>query len=473
VQLIRIITYLYVQLIHNYMERRYLKDLVEWNGRSDRKPLMIWGARQVGKTYLVKDIFAKTYYKGKHLYIDCRKESEICRFCENHFDAKEVFQFISLIKDFTINESTLIIFDEVQECPAIITLMKYICQDCREIPVIVTGSMVRIRIKRKKRGVSDGKEFLFPVGKINELEMTAMSFDEYLHNRNRKIYDAVVEAFNRKEPLLPEIHETAMKLFYEYLLVGGMPEAVDTFLRTNDFNESRRVLKELYSNYLDDMELYQASPESVIRSRAVFRSVYTQLSKESKNFSPSFVEKGARGRDMRSPVDWLSEAKVVNVSRQLSEHVTAPLIPSDDGHYRIYLSDVGMFSYQSGINPASFLSDDGRNMLTGVFYENFAAEELSSRGLELFYWCGKNNSEFEFVVAKDDTPIPIDVKKKTGPLKSLERFREHNAKGLAVKVSSNNYGFDKDRMILTIPFYQLFLFAEKIADDRIEIDLES
>lgn len=205
------------------MERRYLKDLVEWNDRKDRKPLIVWGARQIGKTYLVRDIFAERYYKGSYVYIDCREDPGFCRYCETHPKASDVLEYISLDREVTIGPSTLIIIDEAQECLPVITLMKYMCQDHREIPVIVTGSMVRIRIKRKKRGPGQ-KEFLFPVGKISEITLTQMSFDEYLYNRNRKLYDMIVEQYSRKVPMLKEFHQMAMGVFYEYLLVGGMPE---------------------------------------------------------------------------------------------------------------------------------------------------------------------------------------------------------------------------------------------------------
>lgn len=445
------------------MERRYLKDLIKWRDDPRRKPLMVWGARQVGKTYLVKDIFAERYYGNSYIYIDCKEEPDFCRYCESHHKASDVLRYISLAKNKDVNQSTLLIIDEAQECPSVITMMKYMCQDYTEIPMIVTGSMVRIRIKRKKRGVSDNS-FLFPVGKINEITVTPLSFDEYLYNRNRRMYDSVVEHYSRKEPMEKELHEMAVGIFYEYLLIGGMPESVSAFLETDSFNKSRKVLKELYGNYLADMDLYQASPESIIRTRAIFSKIYTLLNRESKNFSPSIVEKGARGREMMSPIDWLTEARVINVCRKIEGRVTIPLTETDNT-FRVYMADIGMFSYQSAVDPLSFISDDGRNMLAGIFYENFAAQELKSRGLDLFYWKGSRNSEFEFILGKNDHAIPVDVKKGRGPMNSLKCFKETNGFDYAVKVSRNNYGFDESRRVLTIPFYELFLFADQMADE--------
>ena len=447
------------------MERRYLKDLVEWKESKFRKPLIVWGARQVGKTYLIKDIFAERYYKGKYIFIDCKKEREFCKYCETHTNPTEVLEYIALKEKKSIDSSTLLIFDEVQECIPIISLMKYFCQDYQEIPVIVTGSMVRIKIKRKKKGPTEN-EFLFPIGKINELTIYPMSFEEYLYNRNKIMFDKVVESYHNKKPMENAFHEMAMNLFYEYLLVGGMPESVFAYLETNSFNQSRKVLKSLYSNYLSDMDLYQASPESIIRSRAIFSKICTFLNRESKNFSPSIVEKGTKNRDMRAPIDWLREAHIIYTSNKIEGHVTFPMMNSD-GNFRIYLSDMGMFSFQSGINPVKFITGDGRNTLSGIFYENFVAEELCSKGIPLFYWRGKGGSEFEFVLEDDGYAIPLEVKRTRGSLGSLKKFCDNNRFKYAVKVSRNNYGFDEKTNILTIPFYQLFLFANEIADDTI------
>ena len=451
------------------MERRCLKDLIRWNTSGNRKPLFVWGARQVGKTYLIKEIFAERYYPGKHVYIDCSQEPAFCRFCETHPKAADVLEYISLDKGVTIDSSTLLMFDEVQECLPLVTLMKYMCQDHREIPVIVTGSMVRTRIKKRKRGLGQNG-FLFPVGKIDEITVYPMSFDEYLYNRNRMMYDRISDSFQRKAPMERSFHEMALNLFYEYLLVGGMPESVSAYLETGSFNESRRILRTLYGNYLADMDLYQASPESIIRARGIFSNICNFLNRDSKNFSPSLVEKGARNRDMRSPLDWLVEAHVIYVSNRVEGRITFPMTDSG-GTFRVYLADMGMFSYQSGINPVDFITGDGRESLSGIFYENFVAEELGSRGIPLFHWCGKGNSEFEFILKDDGYAIPVDAKRTRGSLASLGRFREHNRFSYAVKVSRNNYGFDEATGILTIPFYEFFLLADRIADDAIPEDV--
>lgn len=451
------------------MKRIYMDDLVHWMNRKNRKPLLIWGARQTGKSFLVKDLFAETYYKDSYIYTDCMTDTRFDRYCEEHRKVDDVINYLSLANNRVINEHTLLIFDEAQECLPVITMMKYFCQEHPEIPVIVTGSMVWIRIKRAshKRGEGESSGFMFPVGKINELTVYPMNFREYLMNKNQILYQTILEAYEKKEPLEDSIHNLAIDEFHNYLLVGGMPEALNTYLETGSYQEAREVLSELYNNYLDDMELYQASPESIVRSRAIFQNIFSQLNKERKSFSPSLIEKGARNRDMLSPIDWLTLANIVEKCSILKERVTIPLMETESSCFRLYLSDIGMFSYESGINGTSFIDRNTRNTLSGIFYENYVANELTAAGIPLYYWKGKNNAEFEFIVQDSDNIIPIDVKKSRGTLNSLKKFSEHNRLNLAVKISENKEGFNKENKVLTIPFYEVFLLCSDLKEGKL------
>ena len=454
-----------------YMERFATKKLVEWNNNKRKKPLIVWGARQVGKTYLVRDIFAETYYKDSYVYIDCKIEDEIRRFCSETANAGKIIEYISLMKGTQINERTLLIFDEVQECPNLISALKYFCQEFREIPVIATGSMVRIKIQRetRKRGASSEEKFLFPVGKINQITIYPLTFDEFLINRNRMLYDTIKSAYDNKTALDPKIHELAMDQVYKYLLIGGMPEAVEAYIEEDSLFEAREILKVLYDNYLSDMELYQASPEAVLRSRALFTNIFKELNKESKNFSPGLIEEKSKTRDFATSIQWLTLAHVVNQSFQLKEHITMPLMPEAENNFRLFLGDIGMFSYQSGINAASFISNERENTLSGIFFENFVANELIAKGHKLFYWRGKSSSELEFIIESDNKLYPLDVKKGRGTLNSLEKFSNHNKYECAIKVSKNNYGYSPDQKLLTIPFYCIPFIAVDLAEGTLKI----
>ena len=448
------------------MERNALQKLINWNNNSRKKPLIVWGARQVGKTYLVKDIFAETYYKDNYIYVDCKKDDEIREFCLSTANAEKIIEYLSLLKGKKINENTLLIFDEVQECPNVVSSLKYFCQDFRQIPIIATGSMVRIKIQREthKRGSANNGEFLFPVGKINQMTVYPMTFDEFLINSNRMLYDAIEKAYESKIPLDAKIHDLAMDQVYKYLLVGGMPEAVETYIDGESLLESREILKVLYDNYLADMELYQASPEAILRSRTLFQNIYKELNKESKNFSPGLIEEKSKTRDFATSIQWLTMAHIINQSFQLKEHITMPLMQDNESHFRLFLGDIGMFSYQSGINAASFISNERENTLSGIFFENFVANELIAKEHKLFYWRGKSSAELEFIIESDNKLYPIDVKKGRGTLNSLEKFANHNKFEYAIKVSKNNYGYDEEQKLLTIPFYFIPLVAKELKD---------
>lgn len=461
----------YIICLVNKMKRLALTELIKWINNPKRKPLIIWGARQVGKTYLVKDIFAQEYFKDNYIYIDFRLEKDIKDFCDENVDPKKIIEFISLVKNKQINKNTLIIFDEVQECLGIITSLKYFCQDFREQPVIATGSMVRIKLNRlsNKRGVKSENKFLFPVGKINQLTLYPMSFEEFLLNYNFPLYNVICESYKNKKALDDSYHKLAINTLYKYLLIGGMPEAVEVFLEEESYFESRETLKELYDNYLSDMQLYQASPESIIRSKKIFENIYSELNKENKNFKASIIEKNSKNRDMKTPIDWLTTSMIVHKSYLVKEKVTCPLIQDDNSNYRLYLSDIGMFSYQSGINTSSFLNNDSNNVLSGIFFENYVANEIISKGLKLYYWKGKNDSEIEFLIENNNNIYPIDVKKGRGSLNSLSKFRDHNPKTYAIKFSKNNYGIDKENKILTIPLYEVFLVLNDLSQKSFEI----
>ena len=443
------------------MERTAIAKLIKWNESARRKPLIVWGARQVGKTYLIKDIFAEKYYKKNYIYIDFKKDDDFNEFCSQTANAEKIIEYISLSKGKQITDKTLLIFDEVQECPNIISALKYFCQDFREIPVIATGSMVRIKLQRMTNKRGGGQKFLFPVGKIDQITIYPMTFDEFLMNSNRILYNKVKAAYESKTPLDVQIHTLAMDQVYRYLLLGGMPEAVDAFIETGNLFVAREILKTLYDNYLSDMDLYQASREAILRSRTLFSNIYRELNKESKNFSPGLIEEKSKTRDFASAIEWLTMAHVVNQSYQLKEHVTMPLIKDDDSSFRLFLGDIGMFSYQSGINAASFVSNERENTLSGIFFENFIAGELVAKGNPLFYWKGKASSELEFIIESNNKLFPIDVKKGRGVLNSLEKFSNHNKYECAIKISSGNYGYDESKKLLTVPFY----FASFVAND--------
>ncbi|MCQ2740454.1 MAG: DUF4143 domain-containing protein, partial [bacterium] len=323
-----------------------------------------------------------------------------------------------------------------------------------------TGSLVRISLKEQ----SD--DFLFPVGKVNEMFMFPMTYEEFLINKNSKLYDLIVNSYKTKTALDDIAHSLAIDTLFEYLSLGGMPEVLKTYFETNSFLDAYKVRKDIYNNYIADMDTYNISNENVLKTRAVYKNIYSQLNKENKNFKISYVEKGKSNRDYFNAYQWLILSNVVYKSSKLKEKVSLPLVEDNNSLFRMYLSDVGLFGHQSGINSSYFFNKIAYSNISGIFFENYVACELVAHGIPLFYWCGKNEYEFEFVVENQGIAVPIDVKKKSGSLNSLKEFRNHNKKGLAIKISQNKLGFDKDNLLLTIPLYQVFMLSKDLEENR-------
>ena len=456
------------------MQRKYLDYLNNWLVDKFRKPLLIYGARQVGKTTLIKDLFAKNKFQ-KYIYIDFKTDVDERVFIKNHVKAKDIIDYLSFKNNMVIDNNTLIIFDEIQECMPCITALKYFNQDYNYIPVIASGSMIRIKIHQteyqkdnikldleiSKENQDGNNNYMFPTGKIYTLEIYPMDFGEYLLNRNTSFYNYLKEKYNSDNKVLDEsMHNLAMKYIYEYMLVGGMPEIVDIFIKTESYARAKQNLINLYENYLNDMSLFQISQETIMRTRNVFNSIYMQLEKENKNFKISDIESGKRFRDYMYPLDWLEAGNIVYKSHLLKERVSYPLKEDEQSLFRIYLSDLGYFTLQSKISGENFVFDTKDNTLSGIFFENFVACELKVRKHELFYWKGKTSSELEFLIHLDGKIVPIDVKKNKGSLDSLSKYRQMNANDLAIKVSQNQYGYDANKKLLTLPPYYFGFFLD-------------
>ncbi len=455
------------------MERFIINELIKWNSKKKRKPLVIYGARQIGKTYLIKNLFAKKYYSNNYIYIDFKKDDDVREFVcgdgkntNGTSDAKKIIEFLSLRENKNIDKSTLLIFDEVQEALPILTALKYFKQEFEDIPVIASGSMVRIKIKREQHIANQHKKdgHFFPVGAILELNMYPVTFDEFLFNYNEQLYNKISSAYKNKVALEPSTHQLAMDALYKFLLIGGMPENVQMFLDGHSLVDIRENLISLFNNYLNDMELYQARTESIVRAKQIFKSIYSQLNKESKNFKASLIQKDLKNRDLITPLDWLCTASVVYKSLQVKEKVTIPLVSNEESNYRLYLMDTGFLSYQSDINMATFIDKNSQNELSGIFFENYVACELVAKNFPLFYWKGKTSAEFEFVISFNNKIIPIDVKKGKGTLNSLSKYKAHNSCQRVIKVSSNNFGIDEAQGIMTIPLYMFFMFLNEIKE---------
>lgn len=443
------------------MHRKYEKDLEEWLHNPRKKPLVVYGARQVGKTYLIKNIFAETHFKNKYLYIDCSDDQAFTEFNLKHNSLDKLLQYLKIEHNFTPTSENLLIIDEVQECLPILRMLKQINELKNYMNVIVSGSLVRMKIKRKMKN----KKFLFPVGKINQIIIYPLTFDEFLYNYSLDLYNIAYGSYKKKKVTDDYTHQKLLDVFYEYLFTGGLPDAVDTYFfykkdPTKSYEEVSKTLKEIFTNYLNDMELYQTTPEMIIRTQNVFKNIYSQLNKENKNFKANSIEGVKNNRQLVTPIDWLETANVAFKASLTKEIVTSP-ITSDENLYRLYLNDMGLFTYQSKLSIPSFFVDK-ESALSGIYFENYLAIELVAHSFDLFYWKGKRNSEFEFLIEVNRRILPIDAKKSKGTIPSIKEFREHNKNDVLIKVSKNKYGYNSENKILTLPFYYFTFFLDEI-----------
>lgn len=447
------------------MERLALASLIEWNNQNRRKPLMVYGARQVGKTFLIRNIFADTYYKDRYIYINLKFDNDIRDFINGVGDyhhptsnAQEIMDHIALRKNRLIDDQTLLIFDEIQEALPAITSLKDFKENHSSIPVIASGSLIRIKLKRMSK--KNKEAFFYPIGSLDELTLFPMNFEEFLMNSNRMLYERIKNAYRDRAPLDASAHNLALEYLRDYLLVGSFPECIAIFLESKSHVAARKNLITIYKDYLNDIDLYGVGAETNLKTRKLFRNIYLEINRPKASFRPSLFDDGARTRDYLTPMELLQLGGVVHICKCLKEHVTLPFKEDDGSNYRIYFMDPGFLAYQSGINMADFIKPSNENL--GVFFENYIATELVSQGVELFYWKGKNDFEFEFVVKKGKEIMPIDVKKKRGVLGSAEAFKNHNSCRRFIKVSANYYGEDESTGITTIPLYAFFLFAKEV-----------
>ena len=442
------------------MERIALSELKKWYTKSRRKPLVVWGARQVGKTYLVKNLFAEKEFSD-YVYIDLKKDKDARDFFRTTSDAASYLQYIEARYGKKISPSVPLIFDESQQCSSVLTALKYFKQDFPELPVIATGSMVRLALRHNEQKKEEN-DFLFPVGAIDSIHVYPLNFEEYLLNSNKILLERIKAAYYAGRPLEKYEHELALDAMYEYLSIGGMPEAAGIFLEEKSYVDAKAALKEIYDNYLSDMDSYNVSNETILKTRNVYKNIFAQLNKENKNFKVTQIEKGKSNRDYFNAYQWLELARIVYRSRRLEGKINLPFMENEEGTFRLYLSDAGMFSYQSNLPMSDFFVRDKRNTLSGIFYENYVATELTAKGIPLYYWTGGSSHEFEFIVQNNGLALPIDVKRGSGKLNSLSAFRTHNTRSTAIKISSNNYGYNAENDILTLPLYEVFLLADDL-----------
>jgi len=431
------------------MHRDIIEKLLAWKDSPDRKPLLLKGARQVGKTWVMKE-FGRTAYKNM-VYVDFYNNEVVRRFFEGDLRPSRILRDIGFWAGTEIRpRDTLVIFDEVQECNRALNSLKYFYEDANEYHIMAAGSFL---------GIALHKDESFPVGKTDGFTLYPMTFCEFLAAAGEERLVTVLRENN--ERLLDVYREELIKYLKFYFFVGGMPEAASAFCRGRDFNAVRSVQKRILSDYEDDFSKH-AGTVSAEKTLRVWNSIPAQLSRQKKKFVYNEVTSGAKSRNYRSPLFWLSRCGLVyEVNRvSLPHYPLVSYIESD--HFKLYMLDVGLLSAMCALDVSAFLEPDTAvfDHFRGALAEQYALQELTALGdVGVFYWAreGSGKAEVDFVLQWRDMVIPLEVKAALNlKAKSLGVFIDHYRPRAAIRASLA--ALNRNGAVFDIPLYQIAQF---------------
>ena len=428
------------------MEREIINDLLKWKESKNRKPLIIHGARQVGKTYIVKK-FGKKYYDNL-IYVNFETNQELSSQISNSIDAKYIINKLELFYgEKIIPGKTLIFFDEIQANERALTSLKYFFEDAPEYHIIAAGSLLGIAINREN--------YSFPVGKVQMVNMYPLSFKEFLLAIGREnLIEEIQKHFDNDERMDKDIHELCLELYRTYLVVGGMPEVVQTYLIEQKKIAAIDVQAEILSSYERDMTKYADNSLSN-RIISTFDSIPVQLAKDNQKFQYKVISKGGTSGVFREAILWLKNSGIVNQVYKVTPELPLEM-HKDLASFKLYMSDVGLF-----VNKARYplyqidLSQQPTMIAMGPLTEHYVANELRIKGYELYYWESNGKAELDFMIQKDVDIVPIEVKTSTHTKsRSLDLYMKTYAPRYAIRISEKNFGLENN--IKSVPLYAVF-----------------
>jgi len=428
------------------MERKITEYLLWWKGlKTDKMPLLIYGARQIGKTYLLRK-FGKTYYRNT-IYLNFETEPTLSQLFSDSIDPKKLIPKLEKFFDTHISpQETLLIFDEIQTCNRALTSLKYFCEEAPEYDVIGAGSLLGVH--------TSSKDYSFPVGKVITKMMYPMSFEEFLWESDKAVFvDLIAESYATDIRIDNDIHESLIELYKEYLIVGGMPLAVSNYFANEPALNFRDTQKIIIDTYISDMTKYAGSSQA-IKTINTFDSIVPQLAKENRKFQFKHIAKGARASLFGESIDWLIRAGVVLKCDRLTTGGMPPETVKDISAFKLYMCDVGLVTFKANLSRANM--DIFDKTYIGGITENYVANSLVSNGYNLYYWESDAKAEVDFIVVKDDKIIPIEVKSNEHVRSySLNSYMKKYASGYGMRISGKNFGFENG--IKSVPLYATYL----------------
>ena len=416
-------------------------------------PLLLYGARQVGKTYILAD-FGEKYYKNT-VYINLETNLAAARYFSDDISPVRLIRLLEAeVKETILPGETLIIFDEIQTCERALTSLKYFCENAPAYHVTAAGSLLGVAVNRER--------YSFPVGKVESVTLYPLDFEEFLWALGEDRLAAEIRACYADIEALPEpLHQKAIELYRCYLIVGGMPACVDAFAKHGKTVLIPSIQNEVVNNYVADMAKY-AEPSETVKIRACYDSIPAQLAKENKKFQYKIIQKGGSASLFGASIDWLSQAGVILKCRKIEQAISPIAVYEDLSSFKLYLSDVGLLTLRSGTPQQTVLSGEG-NLFMGAVAENYIAQALAANGYPLFYWTSDQIAELDFVMQKETEIIGIEVKKGIRTRsKSLSVFIQKYDIAYSIRFSEKNFGIEtcesagRKGLIHAIPHYAAF-----------------
>ncbi|MCH3962054.1 MAG: ATP-binding protein [Solobacterium sp.] len=424
------------------MYRTAIEKLYEWKNSIVRKPLIIEGARQVGKTWLMKEFGSKAYKNT--VYINFDANEKMAELFSTNLNTDRIILGLELYSGQKIEaDNTLIIFDEIQEVPKALSSLKYFYENAPQYHIICAGSLLGIALHE---GTS------FPVGKVNFLKLYPLSFHEFLIATANERFSDLLNA--QEYDLISSFKQTYIDELKHYYFVGGMPEAVVSFAENHDFNKVRDIQNNILAAYEQDFSKH--APYSIVpKIRMIWNSIPSQLAKENKKFIYGLVREGARAKDYEAAIMWLTDCGLIYKINRVST-ANLPLKAYEDPRaFKLYVMDVGLLSCMAGLQQRTLL--DGNNMFTefkGALTEQYVCQQLKTiDNLSIYYFTNDRGScEVDFIISNGEKIIPVEVKAEVNlKAKSLQVFKEKYKPEISVRTSMTNY--KKEGWLLNLPLY--------------------
>ncbi len=437
------------------MKRKIYNYLLAWkNNSKNKKPLMLLGARQVGKTYIIREFCHQGYQT--FIEINLFNRPDVIQLYETNLTSEQKLNRLKLLLDCDLDqENTIIFIDEIQESERIISELKFFCEQHNNINVICAGSLLGVKLKRQK--------VAFPVGKVDMITMYPMDFEEFLIANNQELLiQEIKHCYETNTKMIEPIHQKALDYFKFYLISGGMPESVQNMVDNNCdiIKYNSHIKTNIINSYFEDIDRYVGNNSEALKITKTYKSIPSQLANESHKFQFSKIEKNGKKRDYESSINWLIASELI----MLSYKISLPQIPLegyiDNDTFKIFINDVGLLIDSLKIKFADIMMDN-LSLYKGSIIENYVANQLVYNNHSLYYWNSSGIAEVDFLLYTNDGIIPVEVKAGDSvKSKSLNVYIEKYHPPFAIRFSTKNFGYHPDKKIKSVPLYAVFCLKD-------------